>query len=383
MGIHTRVYELEGQLAINIPTQVLPEEKIQLVEEIVTIPGYEAELERGSWYYTTVYTHAGRTALVLSPYPHVGPRHALEELGLDPIQPISIRLYGSNKWIDAHKYHWESPTTRSHGRVWIPKDVIIRTKLQDYTTYPVKIRGITLPVTTKRIVRKRVRNVIISHFNREYSTDNYAINRWRWIIPDHIICYPILKRALELGVTPECECHLVGGIIQVDFIFSDVGGKFVSRDLTFAYRNLRLKNYSVTLPEELDYPMLCEIRVFIHMSCPKEFFQDLERYMLLDDALGISLHNVQMFFTQSIQHAIKKEKLKKGDKISITEGDEINKKVSYGETEGYRYGYCEKYIRILNRAGTWEYHTERIDSDLRRNKNVVVDSNGFIWMASI
>ena len=149
MGIHTRVYEIDEQLAINIPTQVLPEEKIQLAEEIVTIPGYEAQTT--SWYDVIVRPYKGRTAVHLTYSESVSPKEAMNTLGLDTTQPIWIRLYNSSRWIRAHIYHGD------YGRVWIPAPVVRKTRIREYDVYPVIIRGTTLPVTTKEIVRKRVK----------------------------------------------------------------------------------------------------------------------------------------------------------------------------------------------------------------------------------
>jgi len=399
MGIHTRVYEIEGQLAINIPTQALPEGKIQLVEEIVIVPGYEAQTT--TWYDVLVRPYKGRTAVHLTYSEGVSPDVAMETLGLDTSKPIWIKLYNSSRWIRAHYYHG------SYGRVWIPTPVVRRTRIREYEVYPVIIRGTTLPVTTKKIVRKRVRNVIVSHFNREYNTENYAVNRWRWIIPDHIVCHPILKRSLELGVTPECECHLVNDIIQVDFIFSDVSGKFVSRDLGFAYRSMAVRNYTATV--DVDYPFLVEIRATILTNCPKEFYQNPHQYQRLMDALGITVANMTYFFTKSVRHAEKVDKVKfiqtRIDKLKIadldydpvvfeeyplineTEGEEENMKISFGETMDYPFYKAIKYIRIINeqsykRRGDndYIYLNDEIEDVLHKNPLVDVDANGFVWI---
>lgn len=225
----------------------------------------------------------------------------------------------------------------------------------------------------------------INHMGEEYTAELWRPGwpYWRWRIPRTLICHEALLTAMTLPlapIIPEAEAFYNPDrdLVELDFIIPE--GKTVSRKIGYAFRNMRVNNYSLSDPKAVEYPVLFEIRATWLSSCPRLWRQDEEHRTTLIDALGITVENIQFFFTQSLQGAIKKEELKRGGTIEVTEGDEVNKKVSYGETEPFKYDHCEKYVRMRAKSGTWEYHTERIEGDLRANPNCIVDEKGFIWI---
>jgi len=224
----------------------------------------------------------------------------------------------------------------------------------------------------------------IVHLDKEYTAELWRPRwpYWRWRIPKDIVSHEALLTAMTLPlapITPEAECFYNPDrdLVELDFIVPE--GKTISKKIGYAFRNMKLANYSLSDPEGVDYPLLFEIRATWHSACPRVWRQDEEHRTTLIDALGTTVHNIQMHFTQSLQGAIKKEELKRGGTIDVTEGDEVNKKVSYGETEPFKYDHAEKYVRVKAKSGTWEYHTERIEGDLRANPFCIVDDKGFIW----
>jgi len=415
MGIKTRVYEIEEDLAINIPTDVLPPSKMQVVEERIETPGYEAETE--TWYHVIVRPYKGRTALLLTPDISISPLESMTRLGLDPDKPISVRLYGSRRWINAHLYHGY------HGRVWIPAPITRKTRVRDYTTYPVIIKGTTLPRIEIQTVRREVRDVKVDHMGKTYPTENYAPNRWRWRMPKEIDCYPVMVKAIGMNIYPEAQCHREDEIILIDFIFSKPSGRVVSEAMGYAFRNMAVRNYTATV--EVDYPFLCEIRATYLSSCPLTYYQPDETHnIMLKNALEITVYNILQYFFQkskpenpysSMSWAdhidkidftttavklrrtypkIKIDEPWKGKYLDYTaEGEGVPSEQFGVEKQFYQ---CIKYVRVLNESSykeggidRWVYTDADINSIVLANQRtrmiaglkqeVDVDMNGFIW----
>jgi len=422
MGIKTRVYELDDDLAINIPSEVLPPSKMQLIEERVETPGYEAETE--TWYDVIVRPYKGRTALLLTHDIGISPLEAMTRLGLDPDKPIFIRPYGFKEWVRAHLYHG------FYGRVWVPRYIARRTRMREYTVYPVMIRGITMPRIEIQLVRREVKTVEVDHMGKTYPTENYAPNKWRWRIPRNIDCYPVMVTALGIHIYPDAECHREDEIVLVDFSFSKAAGRVVSEKTGYAFRNMAVRNYTATT--ELDeYPFLCEIRATYISSCPKAFYQPDEiHHIELREALQITVYNMlQHFFTRLINKETGEElpystmsyadhidaidyttntvALKRSyPKIELDERWK-EKYISYdAEGEGIpseefgveekRFYQCIKYVRVLNESSykahdidRWVYTDMDITSMILERQRmrvmnglkpeVEIDVNGFIW----
>lgn len=416
MGISTRIYQLNSDLAINIPTSVLPPSKIQLVEERIKIPGHP---DISTWYSVIVRPYRDRTAVLLTSHLGVSEVEAMSRLGFDTTKPIEIRLHGSSRWIRAHLYHGR------YVRVWIPKDITRRTKIREYSTYPVIIRGITLPTYEIHLVEKHVKEVIINHMGKTYSTENYAPNKWRWIIPKTIESYPVLLQSFRMlpPIFPLAELHRTGEIIYLDFMFYSDGARKVSEQVGYAWRNMAVRNYVAAKTAGLGYPFLCEIRVSYISSTPKRFYQIKERpvydkgALTLKQALETSVYNLLQYFfpsskaeykysgmsfaehqgiieftTEKVDLQRRYTRLKKVPRI-ISIGEDS--KEPWGITE-YPYYKAIKYIRII---GKWAYKHQDftrgiyLDEDIERvlyqveqdrvmkgyPRRTWIDDNGFVW----
>ena len=432
MGILTRVYKLNGDLAINIPSEALPDSSLQIIEERIETPGYEAETE--GWYDAIIRPYKNRTAVLLTSNINISPAEAMSNLGLDPDKPIYIRPYNAKNWIKAHFYHGY------YGRVWIPTPIARKTRMRNYTIYPFLIRGTTFPKIEIRHIRKEVRNVYIEHMGKTYPTENYAPNRYRWLLPKEIESYPVLMSAISMNIYPEAQCHLttLKDVIQTEFIFTRASARVVVEKTGYAYRNMAVRNYTATV--EVDYPFLCEIRA-TYLSCtPKTFYQsDPRHHILLKEALQITVYNMLNYYFNTLTNKETGEPLKHStmsyadhiDKIDYTThavnlrrnypdiarfvdqeplSKEKKQKETYlnftSESEGIpseefgieekQYYYCIKYIRVLNessykegRLDRWVYTNTRIESDLLKKQEDFfkqgfrlgfnIDQNGFIW----
>lgn len=326
MGIGTRIYQLEKDLAINIPSQVLPPSRLQLVEERVETPGILAQTT--AEYYVLVRPYTDRTAILLTPNIGISPAKAMSNLGLNPDKPIFIRLMGTREWIQAHHYHGY------YGRVWIPRYLARETGLRKQAVYPVFIRGTTFPHVEIRMVRREVKEVIVAHMEKTYDTENYAVNKWRWRIPNNIESYPVLAKALAINVYPEAECHLKDGAIFVDFVFSKAAARIVSETIGFGYRNSAVRNYTCT--EDVSYPFLAEIRCIYYTSTPKSFYQTRDRHLPMKQALEITVYNLLQYFFNPA---------KKGQKYSTMSYAEHIGKIDFTTT---RINLRRRYSKILD-----------------------------------
>lgn len=422
MGIKTRIYKIKDDLAINIPSQVLPPSRMQLVEERVETPGHLARTT--SDYYVLVRPYTDRTAILLTPNIGISSAEAMSNLGLDPDKPIYIRLSGTKEWIQAHKYHGY------YGRVWIPRYLARETNLRRQTVYPVLIQGTTYPHIEIRMIRHEVRDVTVTHMGKKYNTENYDINKWRWRLPKNIESHPVITKALTLNIYPEAECHLHDETILVDFVITRAAARIVSEATGYAFRNMAVRNYTATV--EVDYPFLCEIRA-TYLSCtPKMFYQPDEVHItILKKALEITIFNILQHFFQKLVNKETGEDLPYStmswadhiDAIDYT-SDAINLKRTYPEiplderwkekylsftsagegvpseelgAEKTKYYYCIKYVRVLNESSykegeidRWVYLNDDIENIIRGRQHlkitkglepdVDIDMNGFIWM---
>lgn len=406
--MNTNVYRFNNELAINIPSAVLPPSRIEYVEERVEIPGYEAETT--NWYDVIVRPYKGRTAVLLTSMLSISEPEAMSRLGLDPTKPIYIRPYGTNIWIPAHKYHGY------YGRVWIPRQYVRRTKIRDFEIYPVIIRGTTMPEIRIIPVRKRVRDVQIEHMGETYTPEHVGEDRWRWIIPPKVESYHALQTAFPLRITPIAECNRKGDLIIIDFAFTRPAGKIVAEQTDYAYRNMAVRNYTAT--KKLDYPFLCEIRATYLTATPKMFYQpedkiyiikpghmSNEHYMELSEALKITVYNILQSFFQRAKPDHPYSTMSWADHIDaidfVTTKIKLHQAYSHlprdlymeyetdsdrqGENEYYR---CIKYVRILNEHSyknrnldMYVYLDDDIEGVLVNRPEINVDPNGFIWEA--
>ena len=398
MGVETRIYRLDDELAINVPSSVLPPAQIYREEKYT--PSYYAETR--NTYPVIVRPYTGRTAVLLTPMGGIAPYVAMQELGLDTAKPIEIRLHGYREWIPAHIYHGY------YGRVWVPADIAKRTKIREYTSYPAFIRGWTPAIVPEEVVR---REVLIRHFGTRYQAQEYGNDRYRWVIPHHLESYPVIKVAADRGISPKCRCHydIQYQDIQTDFMIE----KHDAKDLGYAtgifYRNMAVRNYTATI-ETRGYPFLAELRATLITNVPQEYYQTREHYLKLIDALGITVQNMVFFFMKSVRHAEKKDKVswtqQKIDKVMVTAtpdfeydiidetyGLEINEKIDYGEAMDFKIGHVEKYIRIINeqsykrndfnphRQDEWfVYQDDEIEAVLAANPFVDIDEYGMVWI---
>jgi len=420
MGVHTRVYRINEDLAINIPTETLPEPTVQSVEEVTEIPGHLARTT--SSYPVLVRPYKERTALLLTSSLAMSPFTALEKLGLDPYEQIWIRFPHRREWIPAHRYHGY------YGRVWIPAPIAHELRIRSYDVYDVFIKGTTFPQKIIRIIRRPVRTVTIEHMEKQYPGEEYAPDRWRWRIPQETECYSVLDTAFAMRPPryPLAECHRQGEVIYVDFLFYSEPARSVSEQAGYAYRTMAVRNYTAATDKEIGYPFLCEIRATYISSCLKDFYQRTERpvytsgfeHMTLKDALEITVYNMLQHFFKPAKTRMKYSTMSYADhigKIDFTTNmvflprrysklPDVPAVRASGETKGeginyeaYPYYRAIKYIRIVNEQtyksgrGPQIYDDAFITDYLKTQEEnrmlngmvplVVVDESGFIWRA--
>lgn len=227
--------------------------------------------------------------------------------------------------------------------------------------------------------------VNITHLGKTY----YA--RWyrrqgivRWEILENVQYYDIIKNAIDGGMSPFGDLHIEKDMVYVDFVFTPNEGKRISRHNRIVYRNMTLRNYTATV--ELDYGFLAEIRATYLSCCPRNFYQSKQDFMSLMDALRITVENIVNFWFQfkgegsHIRYAEKKGKVK----YEVT-GEEIQKRVSFGEVADFPFYKCDKYVRIVAHDNEYEYDDDRLTRDLsgkllKDGAIIIVDGSGFIWL---
>lgn len=401
MGIRTRVYKIEDDLAINIPTDVLPPSRLQWVKELA---------ETTDWYPLLVGSldiSTGRIPLFL-PYANIS------RLGLLPEERIEVRLFGHpDEWFTSHLYHGYQ------GRVWIPRRVVKKLSIRPLEYYFAIIRGL-------RRVERPVRKVIVRHLGRDYETENYAPNRWRWIIPEEVYIREtkvrpteIFNKAFELGITPEAECYYAPGpgVIETDLIIPE-REKEVSSHMLYCFRNIANRNFSI---KEIDeYPFFCECRVQIISTYPRSWYQvrlpdGKEIRDLLMEVLETTVENIlnwhiilhgvwlggrkglvvyskakfrptfqaKLYTTANLKPRNVSFDRMRGDLVAktlVTAGQEINEKISYADAIEFPFGYCYKYVRIVNKQfGYYVYDDSRIEADMVGSDKIWSDRFGFVW----
>lgn len=429
MGVRTRVYKIDNDLAINIPSKVLPPSRIQIVEERIEKPGYLAKTTMANYPLIVLpslpyRTKNSRYYMILTSDPGTRPEVALSQLGLDPTKNVYIRLLNTRLWLKAHKYH-----RGYYGRVSIPREYT--PLLKNQTIYPVQIMGTTYPTAEIRYVKRKVKTVVVTHMNKTYPTENYTPNHWRWRIPKETESYPVLLTALSMNIYPEAECHLgAKEDVLVDFVFSSAAALVLAEKTGYAYRNMAVRNYTAT--QELDYPFLCEIRA-TYISCtPKMFYQPTEEYIEnLKEGLKRTIYNILVYFFDRIVdketgRELKYSKMSWADHIDAidyvtntvylkrqypqikTDAKWKDKYMSYeAEGEGLpneaaeqpdtkKYYYCIKYVRVLTESSyhdggldRWVYTNNEIENIIRGKQHqrtvrglkqeVDIDINGFIY----
>ena len=416
MGIHTRMYKLDEKLAINIPSLVLPPSRLQTIEETVTVPGYEAETITWFPLLTGKIAPDGRMPMVIR-------RETLEWLGLDSTKDVFVRLKW-DIWRRAHVWH-------QHKRLWIPRAVVKSLEkhgLRPDSYYDVHIRGTTPSKTeTRTVTREVIPEVIVRHLGKDYKTDNYAPNRWRWIIPEELYMgetrvkpTELFNKAFDLSIIPEAECYYAPGpgVIETDLIILE-REKELSSYLGYAYRNIANRNFSL---KEVDaYPFFCELRCSDITAYPRDWYQfklpdGREQRGTLVDTLENSVINLTNWhpilygiwygeqegkitfsrdkFKPTFQRKLYSGKVLHPRNLSvekmrkqldtyeelITAGQEINEKISYADAIEFNWGSCIKYIRIVNKQmGYYIYDNARIEYDMASSEKIECDSSGFVW----
>ena len=351
------------------------------------------------------------------------PPDLMGRLNLDVTKPIKVRLYGEpTKWFTSHI--WHRPL---RDRVHIPRETVRKLKLKPHTYWFVWLSGTTLPEIRIRQVPQMMRRVIINYFDKPYVADQIGGDRWRFIIPKELECYPVLLQAFQMipPVYPLAELHRVGNTIYLDFYFYPDRARNVSSQVGYAWRNSALRNYTAAKTADLGYPFLCEIRCGYISSAPKRFYQIKERAvydkeaLTLKQALETTVYNLlQCFFTpakegykySSMSYAEHMGKIEyTTEKVDLQRRyprlRNVPRITSLGEDSkepweltAYPYYRAIKYIRII---GKWAYKNQNftrhiyLDEDIERvlyqneekriemglPRRIWIDSNGFIWRA--
>lgn len=419
MGVHTRVYEINDDIAINIPNNVLPEPKLKEVEEVVEIPGHLAETYHPYWYYCIVRKYKDRIVLLLKPIIEQSEIEIISHIGLDPFKPLYVHLSGTprDRWVRASKYH-------KGIRVNVPADIERKLKISEYEVYPVLLRGTTFPEKRIRIIRRPVREVIIEHMGEQYYAEETVLDRYRWIIPKEIESHPVLLQGFRMipPVYPLAEIHRFEDIIYVDFFYYSDGGRMVSEQIGYAFRNMAVRNYIAAVTVDLGYPFLCEIRCSYISSMPKKFYQIKEHAvyekgaLTLKRALETCVYNLLQYFFphakagkySSVSYAEHMGKIEfTTEKVDLQRRyprlRNVPRIISLGETTmepwdiiEYPYYKAIKYIRIINedcyKAQEFTryiytnddvervlYQNEEKQVEMGLSRRIWLDVNGFVW----
>lgn len=339
-------------------------------------------------YETTAYIYGGGGVKITPEgikIPRTGVSGPIPEIGI-PTDLVITHVFKDGRWITVEEKPVLTPIRWSPRRWRASIPVSIRYK---YRIVPgTKVRMMYTEYVTRFVVPK----LKIHHLSKEYYADWDEENRWMtWYVPEDTPCYDTLALALKERIYAGAECHFEETHVNIDFIFSAFGGKYISRKTGYAFRNMAVRNYTATV--EIDYPLLVEIRAFYLTSCPKEFYQDEKRYIPLLDALRITVQNIVYFFTQSIRHAEKEGKVTyETTPISIEEmevevlGEEENVEVDYAEADPFPFYKAVKYVRIINeqtykrrKGKPYIYHDVDIEEELKIHPLVEI-KDGFIWM---
>ncbi|MFW6173130.1 MAG: hypothetical protein ACOC5T_05240 [Elusimicrobiota bacterium] len=392
-------YRQPDILAVYIPHAALPRKWHSPEVKI-------EELEESRTYETTTYIYGGRAPpkdatiseaikMLKNRQYRVGVRGRsdwVKEYGM-PTDLALVSVYDpkQKKWIKIT----EQPklTVRRWGasyrwRSQIPMKIADKYNMYATPTGAEK-RSMRVKVRYTSFVPKQyiTRYLNVRHMYTVYKTRwNNNRKQWLLIVPRDTASYQQMIEGMTFPLAPitpiaECYYNKEKDYVEIDFIIPGADGKAVSRATDLAFRNMHVNNYSLTEIDTLDYPFNVEIRATFISCSPRLWRQDEEYRSTVITALKATVANMQSRFLPPLQSAIKKG-VKKGGEIDVTEGEEKNKNISYGETEGFEYDYCIKYIRIRNESKPkegWEYHTKRIEKDLAVKDNLKIDKHGFIW----
>jgi len=449
----TRIYETERGLSCNIPSDVLPAATKRVWEDVSYVePGYYRTVP--GWMYVSIYPHAS-TRLILTHIPGVPPAEVILSKGLDPTLPVQIRAYRSSAWLTAHPYHTTrlideqgvyDPTDTSieksvYGRATFPvyfpmkyrpewserrKELWKREKanwpeLHDYirsqTIYPFQVRGTTLP---RRIKQGRWRTVRedfgIKYLDSVYPVTEYKDGSYRWDIPQHLDCYPVLEEALNIG-NPEVQFYL-HGFIYANFMFPGFE-EALYRRIGRCYRST--SHIKIGVVDKRKYKFKFDIRSHYLSMCPQTYYVDpLGNPLPVSEALAwtnlrlLQAHpgfaNIRAGFqtgaglirrkwdknkqrmlkiqvepryesTLWVEGEISKEKPKdymgtENVQISLGEGEE-----EYGEF--YKFHYCTKEVEYYKPPAPPEkYDNDRIEGTMISlgARRIYTDINGFVWL---
>jgi hypothetical protein len=418
---------------VNIPEGLVPE-----IEQLPFELG-ELAVEREMQGITYIYGGGGVTIVDGVPVPRTGiSGRVLPEEGL--FIPIDLRLKAvlrEGVWVPIT----ETPlltVTKWSNRRWragIPKKIRVKyvlvpdePVLLSYSKYAESWEEFE-DIKKWRKVGKKVPVLYVNHDGEGYEAA-WVDDHWEWVVPSFMIEQEGIRTAMEMGGEPEVEAHFNRDTkyLDVDFIirpgFSD---KRVAMQRGGCYRNMAVRNYTIK-PEMLDdpdadasvrlAPFLLEIRATFLTTPKKTFIQDDSHTVHMDilKALNITVYNMFAYFffrqapsgiwynplfsdkfdeaTQETQDAFTLEwdndeyADNKGE-IVETMGEEENVEVSYGEAAEFPFGYCYKYVRIINMAShqgrkrkPYIYTNKKIERKMRGMREYVwVDKNGFLWKA--
>lgn len=264
--IKTNIYKINNDYAINIPTIVLPKPEIQEIHKEIKRTGKAYTIPDNYVGMVRHYTD-GRTFITIKHAPNIGTVEAISEiLGLNPLKPIQIRLYGTSEWINAHKEHGV------YGRVYIKKKLVNRTDLTKYDFYPIRVRGY-LPDTYKIItIYRYIRKVVIKYLENIYPTEKYKKDSYRWVIPKNLYCIKPIETAFKLGYRPQIECLQDGEFIYVNFLFTGYEIKIIKELGDKIFRTSQTLN--ISLSTKRDYYFTLDIKSYYLSVCPKTFILD-------------------------------------------------------------------------------------------------------------
>lgn len=433
MGVLTKITKINEELIVEIPTEILPEEyRIgrAFINRPLYVYGNRGPTLREGYFEAIEAARIGRYRVGFTI-----PESMIKEYGF----PRELRL--------VRIFYPAVPGIRREG-VWVsvPERPRIALKRYTRTLWHAQIpRHITRSYSLYAFPTRRPRHPLaiynpiiqlewisdkiipevpdVYHLGRYYKPE-WKEKKWIWKIPPNSPCFePVMVGLSLIGAAPAAQCFFEDGTVYIDIIFSPSAGKAVARRLGYAYRNMVVRNYSLTeeMKEEVDYPLALEFRATYLSACPIEFYQSSrDKHIKLIDALGITVSNMmQLTYVRAAEkketvqltldsfnlreayphlegplaRVTRKEEgyfgLTEDDELVETMGSEEQVKIDFGEAEPFPFYRCYKYIRIISehtykrRGGKpYVYLNDKIESWLKEMPDKIIDKNGFVWRVS-
>jgi len=261
------VNQKQGILFVQIPQEYIPDEikKKQVTPKRLKQPNI-IETE------TYIYGGGGKITVDGIVIPRTGISGLIKEA--IPTDMIVTHIQKNGIWIPVDIPHMLHPVTWSKNRWRSGIPIALRRKYKILPNDKVRV-SYTEYIT--EFIPSYIGKLAIYYHGRQYNIRLNDDGSATWIIPNDIRCYETIKTSFDINIACQIQLEHMPkefnkNIYIAEFIFSKIGGKYVSRKQDYAYRAMVVKNYSSVKTERNDYPELIEIRATYISSCPIEYY---------------------------------------------------------------------------------------------------------------